>query len=383
MATVNFTEVDTEKLKNKMLQAMEEALQELLWPGDERRAFSEAMAYYLGVFISAANEQCKSRTLPGASGPQLDALGERVNCTRLKPIPATVKLSFTLATARPNAITIPAGTTVTADNNIFFATQAAATIKAGDLQVNDVLAIATTAGTVGNGVPAGAIQSFTDKLPFVTGVINTVESTGGDDGEPYPLEYDPQNGDDGTGDDKYRERIKLAPAAFSAAGTGARYEYFVRTASATIDGVKVNSNQIAGTVDVYITETGGTDPTPGTLEKVREKLLADDTRAMNDRVTVQAPTAVTYDIDLTYYVLQADESESTKAIEGQGGAIDQFIAYQQEQIGRDINPDRLRYFMLDKCVRMDIKQPIYTSVADSEIARFSGNLNIAHIVVEE
>lgn len=383
MATVNFTDIDTDKLKAQLLETAEEYLGELLWPGDERRIFTEALAYYLSVFISAANEQCKARLIDYASGKQLDALGARVNCTRLAAIPATVKLSFTLATPRPNAIIIPAGTTVTADNNIFFATNEAATIKAGELTVEGVTATATTAGAITNGVPAGAIQSFTDKLPFVTGVVNTAESAGGDDGEPYPKEIDPQNGDDGSGDNKYRERIKLAPAAFSAAGTSARYEYYARTASANVEGVNITSDQTAGTVDIYITETGGAEPTQGTLEKVNTILQSADIRAMNDLITVQAPESVYYDIELTYYVLQAEESASVKAIEGEGGAIDQYIAYQQANIGRDINPDRLRAFMLDKCVRMDLIKPEYTSISESQIARFSGNLNIAHIVVEE
>lgn len=383
MATANFTEVDTEKMRAQFLQIIEEHTGELLFPGDERRILAEALVYVFSTAISAANEQCKARLLPHAKGYQLDALGQRVNCHRLPAAPATVKLSFTLATARPHDITIPAGTTVTADNRVLFSTDASATIKAGSLQVDEVEASAKTGGTVTNGIPAGAIQTFVDNVPFVTGVVNTTESSGGDDGEPYPLAIDPQSGDDGTGDEKYRERIKLAPAAFSAAGTAARYEYFARSASANVEGVKVLSEQAAGTVDIYITEKGGAAPTEGTLEAVAAAVTADDVKALNDIVTVQAPAAVPYDIELTYYVLQADESASVKAIEGAGGLLDQYNEWQQGNIGRDINPDRLRAFLLDNCVRLTINKPEYTAIADSEIARFSGSLNIAHIIVKE
>lgn len=381
--TINFTETNAETISSNYIKTLEEKTGELLYPGDERRIYADAKAYAWAVLVSAANEQCKARLLKYAKGYTLDALGERYNCTRLPAHPASVKLSFTLATARPNDITIPAGTTVTADNKVLFATDAAATIKAGELEAKDITATATTSGTVTNGVPVGAIQTYVDKVPYVTGVVNTTVSSGGDDGEPYPLEIDAQRGDDGTGDDNYRERIKMAAAGFSCAGSAASYEYYARSASSNVEGVKVTSDQERGRVDIYITETGGVDPTEGTLEAVRNVLTSDKVRPLNDQVTVQAPAAVTYDIGVTYYVTQADESASVEAIEGAGGLIDKYNAWQQGEIGRDINPDRLRAFLLDSCVRLDVTAPSFTSVSDSEIARFSGTLNITHIIVKE
>ena len=100
-------------------------------------------------------------------------------------------------------------------------------------------------------------------------------------------------------------------------------------------------------------------------------------------MTVQSPTEVQYDIELTYYVLQENESAAQKAIEGVGGAIEQYNAWQQANIGRDVNPDRLRAFLLDHCVRVDLVQPTYQAIANSELARFSGSLNISHTVVSE
>lgn len=383
MSIPNFTEIDTEKLRIQFLQLIEEHTGDLLYPGDERRMFAEALVYVFSSLISAANEQCKARLLPYAKGYQLDALGERVNCTRLPAAPAKVKLTFSLATARPHDITIQAGTTVTADNKVLFTTDTAAVIKAGQMEVTDVPATATTGGIITNGIPAGAIKSFVDKVPYVTGVINTTETSGGDNGEPYPLEIDNQNGDDGSGDERYRERIRLAVAGFSCAGGAAAYEYFAKSASANVEGVSVVSNQQAGTVDIYITETGGAEPTEGTLATVQAAVTADDVKPLNDKVTVHAPESVPYDIELTYYVLQADESASVKAIEGEGGAIDQYNAWQQGNIGRDINPDRLRAFMLDNCQYMDVTKPKRQAVSASQIARFSGKLTISHIIVSE
>lgn len=381
MSVLNFTEIDTDKLKTQFLEAIEDGTGELLYPGDKRRIFSEVFTYAFSVLMSAANEQCKRRFLEEADSYALDAMGARYRCTRLQPQPAMIELKFMLATARPNDITIPAGTTVTADNKVLFATNETVRVRAGELEVTGVKATATIGGEITNGVPVGAVQSFVDKVPYVTGVVNTTESSGGSAGEPYPLAIDPENGDDGTGDNKYRERIHLAPAGFSA-GSELSYEYAARTASANVEGVKVLSEQEAGRTDIYITEKGGTDPTAGTLEAVTAAVTARGKRGFNDLVTVQAPEGVSYDIELTYYVEQAEESTAVKAIEGAGGIIDQFNAWQQGKIGRDIDPQELMARIRAACHWVDVVKPTRETVLDSQIARFSGNINISHIVQE-
>ena len=379
----NFTEINTDRLRAEVLSTAEQRTGELLYPGDERRIFVDVLIYILAWFVGLANKMCRSRLLPYASGYQLDALGARVNCTRIAPVPASVTLKFTLETARPNDITIPAGTTVTADNKVLFAVDRAATIPAGSLSVEGVTATATIGGSVTNGVPAGAIQSFVDRVPYVTGVVNTSESSGGDDGEPYPLAIDPERGDNGEGDDRYRERIKLAPASFSAAGSAASYEYWAKSASGNVESVGVLSDQQAGTVDIYVTERGGTLPSEGTLALVEAAVTADDVKPLNDRVQVHAPAEVPYDIELTYYVPQESESEAVAAIEGPGGAIDQFNVWQSGQIGRDLNPDQLRALMLPYCQRITLTQPTYQLVSNAELARYSGNIIVSHVVTND
>lgn len=382
MSDLNFTEIDTDKLKTQFLESIEEGTGELLYPGDKRRIFTEAFVYAFSVVMSAANERSKGRLLKHAKGYQLDAIGERVLCSRLKPQPASIELKFILATARPNDITIPAGTTVTADNKVLFATNEAVRVRAGELEVDGVKATATIGGDITNGVPVGAVQSFVDKVPYVTGVVNTTVSSGGSEGEPYPLEIDPENGDDGTGDDKYRERIALAPASFSTAGSSLSYEYHARTASANVEGVKVLSEQAAGRTDIYITEQGGADPTEGTLAAVMAAVTAPGVRALNDNVTVQAPEAVKYDIELTYYVDQANESAAVKSIEGAGGILDQYNTWQQGEIGRNIDPQKLISMLRDSCNWVDVVKPTRETIYDSQIARFSGNINVSHIIQE-
>lgn len=379
---INFTEIDPSKLKDEMIARIEAAIREPLYPGDERRIFTEGVCYALSVFISSANESCKSRLLRYASGHTLDAIGERVGCSRLNPIPASTDLRFTLSAERSVATTIPAGTRCTADNAVLFATDASCTIPAGQLTVS-VSATATAGGSSTNGIPAGTVQSFIDDVPFVSGVVNLTESAGGDDGEPYPSAIDPVNGDDGTGDNHYRERIRLAPSGFTTAGTAGAYSYFAKSASANVADVKVISDQEAGTVLLVICEAHGADPSEATLQEVFTAVTADDVKPLGDKVSVSGPSPVEYGIELTYYCSKAEESETVQAIEGAGGAIEQYREWQNSVIGRDINPDRLRAYLLDTCIRVDVKAPVFTSVSDLQIPRWNGRINVSHVTIEE
>ena len=382
MKDIVFTPIDPAQLRDELLARVENATGELLFPGDERRIFAEGLSYALAVIMSAANESCKKRTLKYASGYILDALGERVGCTRLAPLPGRTTLKFVLSVARSVATVIPAGTRATADSTVYFSTDAAATIPAGAMEAT-VSATATTGGTKTNGIPAGAVQTIADDVPFVTGVVNLTESRGGDNGEPYPAAIDALQGDDGSGDERYRERIALAPSSYSTAGTAMGYEYYAKTASSKVGDVKVMSDQAAGTVEIYVVETGGKQPSAETLELVRTECTAPNVKPLGDNVKVQAPEEIPYTIDITYYCSQQKLSETVEAIEGENGAIAQYIAWQDGAIGRDINPDRLRAMCLDSCIRLEVASPGFVSVRDSQIARHDGRINASHIVVNE
>lgn len=382
MDELNFTSVDAGKLKDELIVRVETVTGEPLYPGDERRIFAEGVAYALSVFISAANESCKARLLKYASGHTLDALGARVGCSRLSPSPAVTRLEFSLPAARNVTTVIPAGTRCTADNTILWATETSCTIPAGELSVS-VPARATVGGTRTNGIPKGTVQTFIDDVPFVAGVVNLAESSGGDDGEPYPVALDPEHGDSGEGDDRYRARIALAPSAYSATGTAAGYEYYARSASSAVDSVKVLSNQNAGSVEIYVCEAGGAEPSDETLEKVRAVVTSNEVKPLGDKVSVHAPATVPYALDLVYYCTQARLSETMQAIEGAGGAIEKYRQWQDGMIGRDINPDRLRAFCLDVCPRVEVNSPVYTDVPDTRIARWDGETITGHIIVTE
>lgn len=132
---------------------------------------------------------------------------------------------------------------------------------------------------------------------------------------------------------------------------------------------------------------GGEIPSQVVLDKVLTACNADNVRPLTDKVQVQAPTTQTFDIELTYYTTPADETKCVAAVEASGGAIDQYIYWQSSSLNRDINPDYLRKLILAPegedlagATRVVITKPVYTELAPTCVAKFSGNLTVNHIV---
>jgi len=60
-------------------------------------------------------------------------------------------------------------------------------------------------------------------------------------------------------------------------------------------------------------------------------------------VSIKTPESIKYDVDAVYYIDRSDATEAT-AIQIQAGlAVQEFIAWQKEKLGRDINPTELYY----------------------------------------
>lgn len=378
MAEFEFMSIDAAEIVERLVVGVEERLGEPLYPGDERRLFLEAMAPVVVQIIQETNDACRQRMLRYARGEVLDALGERMQVSRLEPEAARCVLRFSLAEARDRSTFIPQGTRATADGEQYFATTAAATIEAGKLSV-DVSAVCTEGGASFNGFGIGAIATMVDVIPYVAGVTNLDVTHGGDDGEP--------SDDGGEGDERYRERIRLAPAKLSTAGPESSYVYHALSASPEITDVRPIGDHEAGTVELIIV-TGEDDPSPDVIAAVEAACNATDVRPLNDKLVVSGPQRVSYDIELKYYVTKDEEHAAQTTIEGAGGAIDQFNAWQMAKVGRDINPDRLRAFCLAPAtgtgvVRLDIVSPAFQALTERQLAKFSGTLRVTHEVTEE
>ena len=235
MAEISFIETDSEKLYNTVITTLEKSVGEPLYPGDERRIFGDAIVAVVLAVYSRANDACKQKMLRYARGEVLDALGERYACYRIPARSAKTTLRFTLNSAITTNIIIPEGTRATPDSEVYFKTTDTVVLQAGAAYV-DSPAECTLTGEAYNGYLAGSISRLVDLIPYIDSVKNITITYYGNEGEPHPEE------DGGTGDEHYRERIRLAPTSLSVAGPRDAYEYHAKSADASIADVAIISD---------------------------------------------------------------------------------------------------------------------------------------------
>lgn len=373
----NFVEVDSAELYATVIGDLMDNCNEALYPGDERRIFGEALVQAFVSLFSLFNDRAKQRTLQHSRGVVLDAIGERLRVSRLSPAYATATFRFSVSATIAENIVIPAGTRITTDGSIYFATTEATVLYAGEEYV-DVEGICELGGADYNGYAVGTISTLVDLIPFVAGAQNITESAGGDDGEPYTED----------GDERYRERIQLAPASFSTAGAESGYKYFALSADADIADVAVDCPENEpNTVNIYPLMKGGALPDEETIAKVLEAVSADNRRPMTDFVQCLQPEQVSYDVEFKYYCTKDDEAATIQTIEGDGGAIDLYNEWQTAALGRDINPDALRRFVLAPAsgtgaVRIEIVKPNFATLSKMQVAKLNGIPTVTHEVVD-
>jgi len=224
--------------------------------------------------------------------PMLDYLGELVGVTRLPAASAFATILLTLVEGHGDVV-IPSGTRIqSTDGRATFTIIQNYSVLAADNTVT-VSAIATTPGTGSNDYAIGAVSVILDPYPYLATASNIDITEGGSNAET---------------DDQLRERIRLAPNAFSTAGPYKAYEYWTKTASPLIIDVAVDNRRyqdgdtipagksigdpIPGTVEVFPLVEDLDETPPELLEAILVILNADRIRPLNDTVFATSPTGV-------------------------------------------------------------------------------------------
>lgn len=321
-----------------------------------------AQQFYQGLqYIDWAG---KKNLLKYSYGEALDNLAANKGIKRNPASYATTTLRFSLQNARTSATSIPAGTRVSNMAGVYFMTSSYVEIPAGELTVT-VQGVALEAGQAANGLPVGTIIQIVDPTPYIYTVTNTTASAGGADVE---------------SDADLTERIFLYPASYSTAGAEAAYNYWAKTYRADVSDVKAYS-PAAGTVTVLFLLDGGL-PNDSDIAGMTEHLSAKTVRPLTDRLTVQAPTVISYDINLAYYIDAADSAQATTIQAKVAAAIAEYKAWQQA-IGRDINPSQLIRKVMDAgAKRVEVTAPVYTPVDAASVAVL-GTESVSYAGLEE
>jgi len=319
----------------------------------------------------AANQNLPSR----AEGANLDALAELFYApARSGAKSAVCTVRFHISDAQGDAILVPVGTRVTdGSQTLYWETTEEAWIPIGDTYV-DVTVRCQTAGTVGNGWAAGSIDTVVDVYDYYSACENVTESDGGAEE---------------LTDDEYYEILRASLDSLSTAGARGNYIYHAKATSSEIADVVVNSPN-AGEIRIYVLDSSGQtwvdpdDPSitktyPGKAGATLKSLVlsacnADSVRPLTDKVLVSDTDEYDYDISVTFYI--SSQAAQTVTIEDEvEAAVDDYIAWQQGKLGRDINPSKLISMLMgiSGIKRVAVTEPAYHALQDGDLSLYDAD----------
>jgi phage-related baseplate assembly protein len=348
---ITFCETDAATIEASIISAYEEISETKLYPGNPVRLFLESLAYVIAQQRFCIDWSAKQNLLAYASGDYLDQLGILTDTQRLPASAATTTVRF-YSSGGSGAVLIPAGTRVSPDGKIIFATQDQGQIDPGADHV-DLQAACTTAGAIGNGFSSGQISKLVDVVPGISAASNISMSLGGSDIE---------------SDDNFRERIRLSVGAYSEAGPREAYVYWAKSAHQDIIDVSVES-PTPGVVEVRPLMAGGEIPSQEVLDLVEAALDPETVVPLTDDCRVLAPEVVYYQLQATYYIGRDNASTSPSIQAAATKAVSEYISWQRTALGRDISPDKLISLLQAAGVkRVEIVSPTFTQVGPGAIA---------------
>ncbi len=347
-----------EKLSDDMISWFKEKHKEVtgkdivLGKADDRRIILLAGAYYIFQGYMYMDDAGKMGLLKYSRGNYLENLGALKHIYRKPATGSTTTIRFEMNAPRVSAIGIAKGTRVTAGDNVYFATDEYAEISVGQTYV-DVSATSTTTGAVTNNYDIGDLSTVVDIVAFIDSAKNITK---------------PENGSDVESDESLRQRIYIAPASYSTAGSVDSYEYFTRQYSADISNVRITSPE-PGVVQIRYLLKDGVIPETESINGLKEYLSSSDIRPLTDKVEVFAPTQKKYSIRLKYYINTSDQARANSIQLKVTQAVAEYIAWQRAEIGRDINPDVLKQKIVEAgAKRADIDTPIFTIIDSNSVA---------------
>ena len=343
---VEFVSADKEKVVAYLMDVYTAVTGRTLAKADPVRLFILVIASVVIMLLNKINYTGKQNLLKYAEGENLDNLVALLGVVRIPGTAATLTEKFYLSKELPFNVIVPQGTRVSNGSQVYFTTDETLVIKSGETY-GTVKCTCQQIGAAGNGMPVGTVTTMVDVAPYVTAAVNTTASEGGADEED---------------DETLRSRAEEAPESFSTAGPAGAYEYFAKASSSLIAEAKAVS-PTPGCVDVYIVESGGRLPGEELQNMVLTYLSDETRRPLTDKVAVKIPKITNYNIDMTYYIGNGINAETTRReVES---AVDEYIAWQDSKMGRDINPDKLIQLCLTAgAKRVEIKSPVFTKIKD-------------------
>ena len=356
---IDFVETDAEEILSSMVMMFEEITGRTLYPASPEKLFISWCASVIIQQRVLINETAKKNVIRYADGEYLDSLAELFrDVQRLEASSASATFRCYISEPQQQSVFIPQGTRVTADGDIIFELDELAEIPAGSTYV-DVTGTCQTPGEDGNGFEAGQVKQIIDVYDYFWKIENTTTTSGGAEQE---------------SDDAFYERMRESVETFSTAGPEGAYKYFAKSASPAVQDVTVNSPSEC-VVDVRVLLKSGTEGAESVLKKVEETLNSRKVRPMTDFVSVSTPETDDFELDVTFYIPKEQQANALVIDADARAAIQKYIDWQTEKMGRDINPSKLIELVMATGVkRVIVSKPEFAKVEDTHVAKLTSSV---------
>lgn len=359
---VSFLNTDSETILTEMIAGFEEITGRKLYPASPERLFIAWCASVVVQLRVMINEAARMNVPRYATGEYLDSLSELFyGIERLPASSAVATFCFYISEAQNESVFIPKGTRISFDGEIVFETVEELEIPAGETK-GEVIGECQISGIEGNGIAERQIKNVVDVYDYYLKVENVTETSGGADAE---------------NDEDYYERMRESMESYSTAGSINSYIYHVMSVSASVSDVNVTSPE-PGVVDIRVLLESGKLPTETILEQIGERLNADDVRPLTDFVTISSPVEDLFEVDLTFYIDKNSPVSSGIIDKEVRKAVEEYLKWQQEKMGRDINPSNLIQRVMNAGLfsgvkpvvkRVEVRKPVFQTVESTHVAR--------------
>ena len=355
---IDFVNVSKEEIEAAIFAKYTEITGRTLSKGDPIRLFVLFIVAFIMLLINKINEVGKQNLLKYAKDKALDNLAAWWGVIRIPAQSAMTTLNVELSTAREQSTIIPAGTRVSPQRDLYFATNEELIIPAGETSAT-VIASCTDVGIIGNDYAIGEINRIVDPIAYVKSMTNISKSQGGSTIED---------------DEALRQRTFEAPEALSTAGPELAYKWHAKSTNSAIIDVGVYSPH-EGCVTIIPLLKGGEVPGQEVLNAVYDNLSAKKNRPLTDKISVEAPSIVNFSLNVEYYI--NEDADADTVHQKVNAAVENFILWQKSKLGRDINDSELISYIkaVNGVKRVKVISPNFTVIEDFQLA-IADNVNI-------
>lgn len=185
---------------------------------------------------------------------------------------------------------------------------------------------------------------------------------------------------EGETDDQLRQRIQLAPEAFTNAGSIGAYTFHALSASSDIKSVSVKSPNPGEVLVTILSKTGDGIASSELIDAVLEKLSEEDIRPLTDQVSVQSAEIVNYSVEA---VITVYSGPSSAVVETEArAALDKFLD-ERHAIEKLVAVSGIYDALhVDGVKKVQLISPTEDVVTTDEQAAYCNNITIS-IVVDE